>query len=327
MNHFEIDHEDLVKIFESMVDEVVHKRRQSKCKVFAKINFDLTDLCDDFFEAQVTVCSSECSGLKFFMLEGMKSQVSAQKLILGTDENAIVGFVREKSCPVKRPRRRQRQASTCSETEQESEEQQELQQSRVFRDQKIVCRRNTSLSLMEDEPMSGDDEQLELKAIKRYVSFKLLFKVLVQHIDSFASLMLRYILHTEQLDPNIKFVLRRNNSKYIYWNIVPMDDIVVSCGILTSALHGIFQRSQDQAFRQEIMSLLDIERPSLFKQTVGCMLLAKANQNYDPSIFEAPRPSTSSDQLQPSENDVRTREQTDVDDEVPAKRMRFDALN
>ena len=123
-----------------------------------------------------------------------------------------------------------------------------------------------------------------------------------------------YIIHTEQIDQNMKFVFK-SGEQYLHWNKVPMDDMVLSCNILTTSLSNIFNQSKDEDFRQEIMDLLGIDKSNIFKQTVGCMLLQQINQNYDPSFMEDSNeyPEVSKQNIEPDECFGETNEITDLE--------------
>lgn len=83
----------------------------------------------------------------------------------------------------------------------------------------------------------------------------------------------------EQIDPYIKFLFRRGY-QYVYRNHVRMDDVILSCKILNSSCTDIFNNSQDESFRKKLMNILDISKPTSFEETVGCLLVAKANKNF-----------------------------------------------
>ncbi|XP_011499292.1 PREDICTED: uncharacterized protein LOC105363322 [Ceratosolen solmsi marchali] len=143
----------------------------------------------------------------------------------------------------------------------------------VILTRKVICTKDSTFKIATEETVKAQKEYVSLKC---YVSIKLLVHTCVS------------FLQIEELDSNIK-ILFRKDKQYIYRNHVRMDDIILSCKILSSSCTCIFLNSQND-FQKELMNLLGITNPGNFEETLGCLLLAQVNNNFKGPCINKRRP-------------------------------------
>ena len=154
-----------------MVDSVVYKRRftKTKKKSFAKIAFNITEIDDSYFVNQMTICSSDCFSLKPLIISALRGVISEKKIIESSNDIVVIGKIyekRSKSAPLKNNKKVSKMPI------------------RQITAQKIMCRRNKSLSLQNDDDLEPFKEPTEFIATKRYLSIKLLVSTRQNYFSS-----------------------------------------------------------------------------------------------------------------------------------------------
>ncbi|KAJ8688509.1 hypothetical protein QAD02_024304 [Eretmocerus hayati] len=243
------------EVYASVVYQITYgllqKRFEKGSKCYLKVDYNYYR-DGDYFGVQITKCSAQHPDLKFLLLNALRELLRSRS----PRKDTVVATI---------------ETRTMSGVQL----------------QRVVCTRKSSLSLVveETEPQSN-----EFASLKTYVTIKVLFQVQVEHFEEFSTLLLCYILHLEQIDPNIKFVIRRGE-QYFYRNQVQMDDIFLSGKILSSCCAAIFHNSKNADFQQRVMNELEIGKKSIFEKTLSELVIAQSHHN-----FKVPRKKSSESQ-------------------------------
>lgn len=113
-----------------------------------------------------------------------------------------------------------------------------------------------------------------------YIDFLLRqFQIPTEDYQELISLLKQDIIQLESIDPNVKFILRKENW-HIYRNRVKMDLVVLACQILSSSLKSIFEHSLNEKFKKELARIVKTKKSQNIETVIGSMLLAQANSNY-----------------------------------------------
>lgn len=140
-------------LFVQIVENLLDKRFEVKAKKYLKIDFHAI-VQDQFFTIQLTKCSSNDSNLKFLLTNALRPLLREKKL----KNQTVVGIIEEKT----------------------------LTNIQV---QKVVCTRNTSISLINEPDLDLNQGMKDFYIIKRYVSFKILVNSLTfKRVSFFFSL-------------------------------------------------------------------------------------------------------------------------------------------